>query len=209
MNHLVIAGSGEFGRELYWTILGANGYKIDYDIKGYIDDDDSQEKISLLSAPFLGTIGDYIIEKDDVFTCAIANPKPREKVINRLLDRQASFISIIHKTSIIHGNVKLGEGLVISPYTVIGDSSIIGDYVVLNGFSGIGHDSEIDDFSCIMSHCDITGHSHVGRKAFLAGGVRTIPGAKIGEEAYVGSGSVVLKRVKPGTKVFGNPAKEI
>ena len=209
MNHLVIVGAGEFGRELYWTIQGSIGYLQEYDIKGYIDDDDSQEKIGLLSAPFLGTIGDYRIEENDVFTCAIANPNPREKVIQKLLERGACFISIIHTTSIIHGNVILGKGLVFSPYTIIGDSSIIGDYVIMNGFSGIGHDAIIGDYVCIMSHCDITGHSQIERKAFLAGGVRTVPGAKIGEEAYVGSGSVVLKRVKPRTKVFGNPAREI
>lgn len=209
MKHLVIVGAGEFGRELYWTIQGSVGYGKEYDIKGYIDDDDNEEKIKLLSAPFLGKIDQYSIEIEDVFTCAIANPNPRELVINKLLKRNAEFISIIHSTSIIHGNVKLGEGIVVSPYTVIGDSSVIGNYIVLNGFSSIGHDSMIGDFSCIMSHCDITGHSQIGRKAFLAGGVRTVPGAKIGDGAYAGSGSVILRRVKPGIKVFGNPAKEI
>ena len=33
MKHLVIAGAGEFGRELYWTIKGANGYGTEYDIR--------------------------------------------------------------------------------------------------------------------------------------------------------------------------------
>ena len=35
------------------------------------------------------------------------------------------------------------------------------------------------------------------------------PSTKIGDGAYVGIGSVVLRRVKPGVKVFGNPAKVV
>lgn len=35
------------------------------------------------------------------------------------------------------------------------------------------------------------------------------PHAIIEEDAYVGIGSVVLRRVKAGRRVFGNPAREI
>ena len=209
MKHLVIVGAGEFGRELYWTIQGSRGYRTEFEVKGFIDDDDSEEKLSKLSAPFLGKINDYVIEQDDVFTCAIANPIPREIVIGRMIERHAEFINIIHSSSIIHGTVKLGKGVIISPFTCISDSSVIGDYFVLNGLSCIGHDCVVGDFTCIMSHCDITGHTHIGRKVFMGGGARTVPEAKIEDEAYVGAGSVILRKVKAGKKVFGNPAKEI
>lgn len=36
-----------------------------------------------------------------------------------------------------------------------------------------------------------------------------LPDAKVGEWTFVGAGSVVLCRVSPGAKVFGNPAVEI
>ncbi len=209
MKQLIIVGAGEFGRELYWTIQGSIGYGTDYRIKGFIDDDDSLEKVSKLSAPFLGKIDEYTVEKEDVFTCAIASPSSREIVINRMLDRKSEFIDIIHSSSIIHGTVKLGKGVIVSPYTCIGDASVIGNYTVINGLSCIGHDCVIGEFTCIMSHCDITGHSEIGRKVFIGGGARTVPGTKIEDEAYVGAGSVVLRKVKIGKKVFGNPAKEI
>ena len=209
MKHLVIVGAGEFGRELYWTIQGSRGYGTEFDIKGYIDDDASEEKRTKLSAPFLGKIKDYVIDHDEVFTCAIANPTPRENVINRLLDKRAEFINIIHSSSIIHGTVKLGIGIIVSPFTCIGDASVIGDFFILNGLSSIGHDCVIGDYTCIMSHCDITGHAHIGRKVFMGGGARTVPEVKIEDEAYIGAGSVILRKVKAGKTVFGNPAKEI
>lgn len=208
MKNLVIAGAGEFGRELYWTILDAKGYGSEFTVKGYVDSA-VPSSFTKLQVPLLGTPETYEIQEDDVFTCAIGNPISREKVIRCLLDRGAEFINIIHKTSIIHGNVRYGIGLVSCAFTSIGDSSEIGDYVVLNGFSGIGHDSIIGDFTCIMSHCDITGRTKIGKGAFIGGGAGTVPGAKIGDGAYVGAGSVVLKKVNPGAKVFGNPAVEI
>ena len=60
-----------------------------------------------------------------------------------------------------------------------------------------------------MSHCDITGHTQIGKKVFVGGGAGTLPKAKIEDDAYIGAGSVVLKKVKAGTKVFGNPARVI
>ncbi len=209
MKHLVIAGAGEFGRELYWTIEGAKGYGTEYDIKGYLDDAPDPDKIKKLQRPMLGAIEEYPIAEGDVFTCAIANPAEREIVIQKLLDKGGEFIQIIHKTAIIHGNVRLGRGVVVCPFTVIGDSSRIGDYAVLNGFSGIGHDCVVGRFTCIMSHVDLTGHATVGSKVFIGGGAGTVPGVRIGDGAYIGAGSVVLKKVKPGVKVFGNPAVQI
>jgi len=35
------------------------------------------------------------------------------------------------------------------------------------------------------------------------------PEIKIGEESFVGIGSVVIRDVKSGTKVFGNPARRL
>lgn len=209
MKHLVIAGAGEFGRELYWTAQGARGFGVEFDIKGYLDDNLDQEKKGKLQKPCLGKIEEYETEKDDVFTCAIANPSVREIVIKKLLEKGAKFIDIIHESSIIHGSVKYGKGLIVSPFSLIGDCSIIGDYVVLNGFSGIGHDCVVGDYTCIMSQCDITGHTEIGKKVFFGGGARTIPKARIEDGAYVGAGSVVLRKVKAGTKVFGNPARTI
>ena len=209
MKHLVIAGAGEFGRELFWSLQESIGYGEEFDIKGYIDDSFKEEQISKLQRPYLGTIHDYQIVEGDVFTCAIANPASREKVVKTLLNKGATFINVIHKTAIVHGTVKYGQGVIICPYTSIGDCSSIGDFFVLNGFSAIGHDGQIGDFVSIMSHCSIMGHVEIGNGTFVGGGVDTVPNVKIGNNAYVGAGSVVLRKVKAGNKVFGNPAVPI
>ena len=70
-------------------------------------------------------------------------------------------------------------------------------------------DCKIGDFTCIMSHCNIMGHTEIGQRVFIGGSAGTVPKAKIGDDAYVGAGSMVLRKVKAGSKVFGNPAAPI
>ena len=140
MKHLIIAGAGEFGRELYWTIQGARGFGIEFDIKGYIDDMPNREKTNILQAPCFGTIDGYEIINGDIFACAIASPAARERVIKKLLQKGAEFIDIIHETAILHGTVTYGEGLIMSPYSILGDRTAVGEHVVLNTFSAVGHD---------------------------------------------------------------------
>ena len=89
MEHLVIAGAGAMGRELYWNAISSKGYNKTFDIKGYIDDmaDEAQEN---LQKPLLGSIDEYKIQKEDVFICAIGNTKARENVVEKLKKKEYS-----------------------------------------------------------------------------------------------------------------------
>ena len=53
------------------------------------------------------------------------------------------------------------------------------------------------------------GNVTFGSQAFIGGNVAIAPHVAIGERAYVCIGSVVIKNVKAGAKVLGNPAREI
>ncbi len=49
----------------------------------------------------------------------------------------------------------------------------------------------------------------VGSGVFMGDSARVAPHVEVGDDAYVGIGSVVVKDVRAGEKVFGNPAREI
>ena len=55
----------------------------------------------------------------------------------------------------------------------------------------------------------ITGFVNVGTCAYFGSGARVLPHGKIANNAYIGAGSVVLKKVKDSDKVFGIPAISI
>ena len=211
MKNLIIIGCGAFARELYWHATRSKGYGTDYKIKGFIDGDIkvADEEYKKLPLQVFGDINNYKIENDDVFACAICTPAVRKKIIKSMLDKGADFINIIHETSIIQENVKLGNGIILCPYTYVNDHATVGDYVMINTMSGLGHDAEIGEYSCIMGHVELCGFVKAGKETYFGGGSRVLPHGKVGDGAYVGSGSIVLRKVKTNDKVFGNPAVSI
>jgi maltose O-acetyltransferase len=49
----------------------------------------------------------------------------------------------------------------------------------------------------------------VGKGVFMASRVSVIPNVSIGDNAYLGAGTVVLRDVPAGWKMVGNPARRI
>ena len=211
MKQLIIIGAGAFGREMYWHIQNSIGFGTEFDVKGCIGDDfkPNIEKELGLQKPLLSSVDEYEIQEDDVFICAIGSVGGRESTVRRIEEKGGKFLSVVHKTSLIHGTVKIGQGVFIGPYVLLSDNVVIHDHVMLNTHSSVGHDAVLGRYTCVMSYVDITGYCHIGEKVFLSSGCRMTPSTKIGDEAYVGIGSVVLRRVKAGAKVFGNPARVV
>ena len=212
MKNLIIVGCGGFAREVYWHAQNSHGFGTDWQIKGFLDGDVklSAEDYKKLpeNVPVLGDVDNYKICVDDVFTVAVGTPQPRKKLIEKILSRGGEFINLITKDSYIVPSVKIGRGVILAQI-VANDHAEIEDFVVINRVSGIGHDTKIGKYTCIMSGVNITGGTVIGEEVFIGSNVTFAPKAKIEDGAYVGMGSIVLKKVRAGKKVFGNPAIEI
>lgn len=213
MKNLIIIGTGAFAREVFWHAQQSIGYDVDWRIKGFLDGDVklSPEDYARLpeNIPVLGDVNGYEICADDVFTCAVGTPEARRLLCEKISARGGEFVNLVSELAYVMPTVKLGRGVIIAPHTDIGDGAVIGNFVATNAMTIIGHDVTIGDFTCIMPHANIAGWSKIGSEVFVGSGAIILPRAKVDDGATVGAGSVVLKRVKAGTKVFGNPAVEI
>lgn len=208
LKDLIIVGAGGFGRELLQWIKDINKVTLTWRIKGFIDD--NKQALTGLQCDYtvIGSIKEWEPKSNEIFICAIANPRIKEQVVSSLKSRGAVFGSVIHPRAIIGDHNRVGEGLVAYPNSCITNNVEIGDFVTLLS-SSIGHDAKVDDYSTISSYCDITGNVKIGRRVFLGSHVTIIPGRKIGNDAYLGAGSVVVTHIKENTKVMGNPAKKL
>lgn len=213
--NLIIIGAGGFAREVYLLLKKANVFlnnvKVNYKLKGFLEGNVSlpKEQHDLLPLPLLGDIENYIPEEDDVFICAIGNPKVRKIVCSIADTKNFQFVIVASSHSHISEIDKIGEGSVFCAYTLISSNVRVGKHVIVNTFSGIGHDSVVGDYTTISSYCDITGNVQVGNGTYWGSGSRAIPHSKIYDNATVGAGSVVIRKVKANTTVFGVPAVEI
>lgn len=211
MKNLIIIGVGGFAREIYWHAQKSLGFGVDWRIKGFLDGDIklSAAEYELLPEKVLGDVENYKICADDVFTCAIGTPHARKVIIEKILARGGEFINLISELAEIVPTASIGRGLIISPFVGVSERAQIGDFVAINAQTIIGHDANIGNFSCIMPHVAVSGGCKVGAEVFIGSGAVLLPKSKIGDGATVGAGCVVLKKVRAGKTIFGNPAIEL
>lgn len=208
MRELIIVGAGGFGRELLQWVKDINKVEYKWIIKGFIDDNINALDNYECDYKVIGRIEEWKPKENEVFACAVANPKIKEKVVKKLKLRGANFESIIHPRASLGDFNKIGEGVIMYPGARLTVNINIGDFVTLLS-SGVGHDVIIGDYSTISSYCGINGNVQIGKKVFIGSNVVIVPSRKIGDDVFIGAGSVVISNIKPSIKVLGNPAKKL
>lgn len=209
MKKLIIVGAGGFGREVYAWAKVHPDCGIVWQLAGFLDDDAAVLDGYDYPVGVMGSVAEHQPAADELFVCAIGAPMIKKKVCQALLARSAVFISLVHPSVILGENIQLGEGVVLCPRVTLTADITIGDFVAINCHSSAGHDVVIGDWATISGHCDLTGNTRYGAGAFLGTGVRIVPSKSVGGLAYVGAGAVVIRSVKDGQKVFGNPARAL
>lgn len=208
MKDVIIVGASGFGRELVQWIEDINKVSPEWNILGFIDDNPNALDGSRCEYHIIGSIKDWEPKGDEYLACALAFPEVKCKVVTMLKERGAKFATLIHPTAIISRYAELGEGVVVTPRSNVNADAKVGDFVSILG-SGIGHDAIVGDYSTLSGRCSINGHVEIGSKVYIACGVSIAPSKIVGDGATIGIGSVVIKNVKAGSTVFGNPAKRI
>lgn len=209
MRHLYIIGARGFGREVYNLFLKCEPSLGDITCIGFLDD-----KVDVLDQyegypPIVSSVESYQPKPNDVFVCALGDVRYKKKYVEIIKSKGGKFISLIHPDVEIGMNTAIGEGCIVRTQASISCDITIGDFVTIMGYSVLGHDCKVNNWSHLGAHSFLGGYSEVGELATLHPGVRLLPHKKVGNNAIVGAGSVVLRNVKDGTTVFGIPAKKI
>ena len=209
MKKLVIIGAGGMGRSVYCIAKGCIGYGTEFVVKGFIDDDLSQLDNFEGYPPVLGTIDDYVIEEDDIFVCSIGDTKTKKIICEKLKARGAKFQTLIHKTAIVRQNAKIGDGCIIADFASVGADCTIGENSLVQAFAIAAHDCKIGNYVRIDTHATCVGGVVIEDTATIHTSAVVSHNVVVGEGATVAALSFVIKKVKPGTTVYGNPAKTL
>lgn len=196
------------GRTMYDMARESIGYGTEYEIKGFIDDNTHALDSFPNYPPIIGTIEECKPGDDDVFVCAIG-AETRRQCVETIIARGGKFLTMIHCTARILTNTQIGDGAVIGAFTTIGNDVTIGNHTLIQSYTVIGHDCNIGNFNRIDTHVTIAGGAKteedvcIYTSAVLNNGVVCEQGSKIAALSFV------IRKVKKGTIVSGNPAREI
>lgn len=207
MKQLIILGAGGFARDVYNFAINSRGYGNLFDVKGFLDINEHSLDGFKGYPPILGNENTYDIQKEDIFITAIGNNELRKKVVDIIVARGGGFITLKHNTSIIHTNAEIGEGCLIQPNAVIGADTRIGCHSYIQNGAILGHDAHVGSFCRI--DCNVMFVGGTSCEDFVTVHTSSVinHNVVIGNNAVVGACSFVIRKVKPGNTVLGNPAR--
>lgn len=183
---------------------------LDYKITGYL------ENLEKLKNPYnLNYLGSE--EDPQILDClkfknafiGIGDNQARSKVFRYLKAAQINTPYALHPNAIISKKAAIGEATIVMPGCIINTLSIIGRGVICNTSSVIEHECIIGDLVHIAPGAVLAGNVSVGNNTFIGANSVIREGIRIGQNVIIGSGSVIIQDIPDGSKVAGNPAKQI
>ncbi len=171
----------------------------------------------------LGNIYDkYICLHDELSVKAIAaknptrfvlgtgNPQLRISLYNKFSSwgvEPSNIISMHAQVGL--SNNKLGTAINIMTGVVITCGVVIGDGTLVNLNCTIGHDSIIGKFVELSPGVHLSGNCIIGDEVFVGTGAVVLPKVKVGSFSVVGAGSVITKDVPEGSTIVGVPGRVV
>ena len=111
------------------------------------------------------------------------------------------------------GKVIIGDNVEIGACTTVVrgvmSDTIIGDNVKIDDHVHMAHNVTIGENTMITACTEISGSVKIGKNVWIGPNCSILNQVEIGDGAYLCIASVVGKRVKPNTKVYGFPAREV
>jgi len=146
--------------------------------------------------------------KEIGFCVAIGNPHGRVRIrLHDLLVKEGlTPVTVVHPTAWVADNATIGSGSQILAGAVIAPEARIGRQCIINTNASIDHESVLEDGVEVAPGAILCGLVYAGVNAWICAGATVLPRIRIGADAIVGAGAVVMKDVPDGITVIGIPA---
>ncbi|MBE5919584.1 MAG: acetyltransferase [Pseudobutyrivibrio ruminis] len=170
--------------------------------------------------PTIDMLGEYPVADEDTdlenfindkydFIVGIGDAKIRRKVQEKLINKGANVVTLIHPSAVIAYDAKIGTGTVVMAGAVVNPGTTVGDGVIINTGASVDHDNMIGDYAHISVGAHTAGTVAIGDNTWLGIGAVVSNNLSICSDCVIGAGAVVVKNIiKEGTYV-GVPAKKI
>ena len=214
---LVILGAGGLAREFHDIVEAANAHEQQHgrpalwDFLGFIDANAHDDARVTGRAPVLG--GDAVLAtlpSGTAFIVAIADTDVRRRVAADAESHGLTPAVVVHPRALVGARgVALGGGTVVAANAIITTDVAVGKHVHIDRGVHVGHDCVLADFVSLYPAAAIAGAVQIDLGATVGSNATVIQGLRIGADAFVGAGAVVVRDVAASTTVVGVPAKPV
>ena len=194
--NVAIIGGGGYAIELCSFIQDDKKSKLN--IVGFFDD--NKDCALFKSSPVI----DYLGGIEDCFNAdlpciiAIGNPIIKAQVFKKI-SCYVELFTYIHSTAVVSSSAKIGNGVIIGPFSIISANAEISDNVCMNVFCGVGHGSKVNESTVLGPHTLINGDCFVGNACYLGSKSAVFPRTIIGDGVSIGAGMIVRRNLEDFT----------
>jgi acetyltransferase EpsM len=134
---------------------------------------------------------------------------PRMKLAAQARAQGLELATAIHPSSVIAGEVTIGDGSVVMAGAVINPAARVGENVVVNTGALVDHGCLIADGVSISPGAVLGGDVRIGIGTFVGIGAVIREKIRIGAGSVIGAGAVVLHDIPDGVVAYGVPARVV
>lgn len=201
---LIIIGVNGHGKVVADIALSTDQYKEIAFLCNFV------KKTECMGFPIIGRNEDAVKFIDEAdFIVAIGDAEMRKKIMEELSTFGAKFATLIHSSAIIGSRVKIGEGSVVMPGTIINAETVIGKGCIINTSSSVDHNCALGDYVHIAVGAHLCGMVIIHNMTWIGAGATVINGVHICEKCVIGAGAVVVKNIKEEGTYIGVPARRM
>ncbi|WP_085920303.1 NeuD/PglB/VioB family sugar acetyltransferase [Halomonas sp. CSM-2] len=174
----------------------------------YFYDDVAPLSGATLGMPYGGAFQDLVSDVDHFSAAfiAIGNNKLRLSLQRSLLDAGFYIPTLIHPASTVSSFASIDSGTVVMPGAVINAAARVGCACIVNTGATIDHDCLLEDGVHISPGAHLAGIVSIGKGSWVGIGASIRQQVRVGVNAIVAAGAVVVKNVEDNTTVAGVPA---
>lgn len=205
----IIVGAGTYG-QVYLHYLTQAGF----DIAGFLDDNTASHGKLISGIPVLGGSANLPGMKAQGVTqvfCPIGNNRVRMRVNEQARAMGLTTPNFLHSGAIVDSEIGRNTGIYVLPGAIIMPHSVIGSDVMISVGARVAHHTTLMDGVFMSTNASIGASISVGKGSYFGMGATAVTGKcqKIGGNAVIGAGAVVLSDIADNAVVAGTPAREI
>jgi len=205
LKDLIILGAGGTAFEVIEIVFAINKVQPEWNILGYLDDNEELLGQVKNGYPVLGTIPQSVNYKNAYFASSIGNAydtKLRMKVRNKVPYPDERFATLIHPNATICETAEIEPGAIIYSNVCVSANTHIGHDAFLVYNTVVAHESTIGKHCILSVGVFLPSDVHVGDCCYLGAGVASRHQMDIGDNCLIGMGTKIVKSVPSNSKLI-------